>query len=91
MLIIISTQVVITNLTLDFYKANALENLSKDNNILVTKKEKGKGVVILNWQNYLEKIENIFSDEIKLTGLNVDWMKKMHSKTRRYNEYVFEN
>ena len=37
-----------------------LRNLSKDNSIVVTKPDKGRGVVILDKQNYLEKTEFIW-------------------------------
>ncbi|CAF3946846.1 unnamed protein product [Rotaria sp. Silwood1] len=47
-----------------------LLNLSKDPSILVTKPDKGRGVVILDRNDYIEKLENILSDNRKFKLLN---------------------
>ncbi len=38
-----------------FYNVSSLKNLIKDNNIVVTIPDKGRGVFILNKQDYLKK------------------------------------
>ncbi|CAF4999366.1 unnamed protein product [Rotaria sp. Silwood1] len=45
-------------------------NLSKDPSILITKPDKGRGVVILDRNDYIEKLENILSDNRKFKLLN---------------------
>ncbi|CAF3881483.1 unnamed protein product, partial [Rotaria sp. Silwood1] len=49
-----------------------LLNLSKDPSILITKPDKGRGVVILDRNDYIEKLENILSDNKKFKLLNED-------------------
>ena len=42
-----------------------LENLAKDENIIITRPDKGNGVVILNKGEYLEKMNDIIGDTTK--------------------------
>ncbi|CAF1487948.1 unnamed protein product, partial [Rotaria sordida] len=49
-----------------------LLNLSKDPSILITKPDKGPGVVILDHNDYIEKLENILSYNKKFKLLNED-------------------
>ena len=43
-----------------------LLNLSKDPSILITKPNKGRGIVILDRNDYIEKLEKILSEKKKL-------------------------
>ena len=49
-----------------------LRNLRKNKDILITKPDKGNGVVILGWKLYNKVIEEIISDTCKFEGLNED-------------------
>ena len=49
-----------------------LLNLSKDPSILITKPDKGRGVVILDRNDYIQKLEQILSDNTKFKLLNKD-------------------
>ncbi|CAF3304271.1 unnamed protein product [Rotaria sp. Silwood2] len=49
-----------------------LLKLSKDLSILITKPDKGRGVVILDRNDYIEKLEKILSDNKKFKLLNQD-------------------
>ncbi|CAF1227202.1 unnamed protein product [Rotaria sordida] len=49
-----------------------LLNLSKYPSVLITKPNKGRGVVILDRNDYTEKLENILSDNKKFKLLNED-------------------
>jgi hypothetical protein len=49
-----------------------LLNLSKDPSILITKPDKGRGVVILNRNDYIKKLEQILSDNTKFKLLDKD-------------------
>ena len=51
------------NIPRDQYKA--LVNLSKNKDIIITCPDKGSGVVILNKDEYLRKMEDILSDTTK--------------------------
>ena len=47
----------------------ALKNLRKDNSIIITKPDKGNGVVIVNKLDYLTKIKQLISDQTKFKKL----------------------
>jgi len=49
-----------------------LLNLSKDPSSLITKPDKGPRVVIVDGNDYIEKLENILSDNTKFKLLNED-------------------
>jgi len=49
-----------------------LLNLSKDSSILVTKPDKGRGVVVLDRNDYIGKLETILSDSTKFKLLDKD-------------------
>jgi len=52
--------------------ANVLQNLKDDDSIVITRPDKGKGIVILNKTDYCNKISNILADSSKFKLLNVD-------------------
>ncbi|XP_069976156.1 uncharacterized protein [Penaeus vannamei] len=47
-------------------------NLKSDEHIVVTKPDKGRGILFLNRTDYLDKISSILSDSSKFKVLNVD-------------------
>ena len=49
-----------------------LKNLKEDENIVITKPDKGRGVVILDMVDYNKKMHDILSDSSKCRVLNVD-------------------
>ncbi|CAF3407920.1 unnamed protein product [Rotaria sp. Silwood2] len=51
---------------------NVLSKLSKDSSILITKPDKGRGVVVLDRNEYISKLETILSDSSKFKLLNQD-------------------
>ena len=48
---------------------NALENLTKNKNLVIQKADKGNTVVIINKNDYKTKIQNILSDSTKFKKL----------------------
>ena len=50
----------IHNLTKEEY--NCILNLSKDESIIVVKPDKGNGVVLMNKEEYIEKMHDILND-----------------------------
>jgi hypothetical protein len=68
---------------------NTLKNLGKNESIIITKPDKGKGVVILNKADYIMKIDNILSDSTKFRkvedGLNnFKLVYKIEDKINRF-------
>ena len=49
-----------------------LANLAQDSSILITRPDKGRGVVVLDRSDYIEKLENILSDKTKFKLLEKD-------------------
>src|SRR5215469_18284728 len=55
---------------------NVIRSLKKDNSILITRPDKGKGVVILDRVDYITKLHNLLSDTSKYKHLpNTDILK----------------
>ena len=54
---------------------NTLNDLKNDSNIIITKPDKGNGVVILNIDDYNRKMDEILSDNSKFELLNDDPVK----------------
>ena len=52
-----------------------LKHLSEDDSIVIIKPDKGNGIVILNKNDYLSKIETILQDSTKFKRLTDDWFK----------------
>ena len=49
----------------------ALQNLSKDNDLIIQKSDKGNSVVIVQRQDYLEKMNDILSDQKKFSKVSL--------------------
>ena len=66
----------------------ALQELSKNTDIIITVPDKGSGVVILNKQDYVDKMENILSDTTKFKVSSnqdiYDVSRKIERKVRNY-------
>jgi len=56
----------------EYNEHKLLLNLSKDQSILITRPDKGRGVVVLDRQYYIEKLESILSDKTKFKLLDKD-------------------
>ena len=72
-----------------FFKKEDLDiikKLAKNNNIVICKPDKGKGIVILNKRDYVTKMEQILEDHSKFLEINDVPFKitnKMEDKTNR--------
>ena len=67
---------------------NTLEELIGNPNIVVTRPDKGQGVVILNKHDYIRKIREIIDDETKFTAVTEDPLQLMFSLTDRMNRFL---
>ena len=66
----------------------ALKNLSKNKNIIITIPDKGSGVIILNRVDYVNKMQDILSDTTKFKKASnqdiYDISRKMENRVRNY-------
>ena len=53
-------------------ETSALDNLSKNMDIIIIRPDKGNGVVILNRSDYIEKVEALLADASKFSKLDID-------------------
>ena len=44
-----------------------LQNLSKNKDLIIQKSDKGNSVVIVEWQGYINKMDNILTDQKRFT------------------------
>lgn len=51
---------------------NALQQLKKDNSLIITRTDKGNGVVLLNCSDYFDKINVVLDDVTIFTMSNLD-------------------
>ena len=65
-----------------------LVNLSKDENIVILKPDKGSGVVILNRSDYTRKMLSILDDANKFKVLNDDILKLITQKEDRLDRFL---
>ena len=63
---------------------HVLRNLRKNKDIVITKLDKGNGVVILDWKLYDNAIEQIISDTSKFEELNEDPTLKREALLQRF-------
>lgn len=54
-----------------------LKNLKKDKSIVITRPDKGKGIVILNKTDYINKTEELLKDTTKFKSLSGNWLKQI--------------
>ena len=67
-------------------KIKALKSLKQDESIIITKPDKGKGVVILDKKDYIDKVNVILTDTTKFVKLDIDpfsYILKLEDKLNR--------
>ena len=52
-----------------------IKDLRRDNNIIISKPDKGKGVVISNKEDYVRKMNYIINATNKFKKIDSDWLK----------------
>ncbi len=62
-----------------------LKKINKDKSIIITRPDKGNGVVILNKKDYIDKTESILNDKSKFKLVNGDWFKYIISLEDKLN------
>ena len=65
---------------------NVLSNLKQDNNIIIMRPDKGRGVVLMDRQDYKQKVYNILADATKFKHLDVDiasYIMKLEDRLNR--------
>ena len=70
-----------------------LKELSSDKSVVVTRPDKGSGVVILNRSDYVKKMELILNDSSKFTKTDTDMFKialKYEDKTNRFIDKIYK-
>ena len=73
---------------------NLLKKLSEQETIVITRPDKGKGTVILNKTDYVEKMNNILSDESKFCKVgepSFSTIFKVEDKINRFLKSLKEN
>ena len=68
-----------------------LKNLREDNSIVVTRPDKGRGVVLLNKADYVSKMETIINDQTKFVCLSTDRTIKLESELRKLLNNLLSN
>ena len=67
---------------------NALKELKNDKEIIVTKPDKGNGIVILDRTDYLNKMQSLINDPTNFKPLQVDLYKHILKLERRNNKLI---
>ena len=67
---------------------NVLDDLKKDKNIIVNKPDKGKGIVIMNKKDYVDKTNVILNDESKFKKINDNWFKVILRQEDKLNRLL---
>ena len=49
--------------------SQALKDLKQDTNVILSRPDKGRGIVIMDKQEYISKVEDILSDQTKFTAI----------------------
>ena len=70
------------------HKVTTLKNLRDDKSIVISKPDKGRGVVILNKVDYITKTEEILQDATKFRSLSEDWFKCVLRLEDRLNRFL---
>jgi len=65
-----------------------LKNLSSNPNLVVTKPDKGNGVVLQDRQSYLDKMHTILDDRSKFQLSSEEWIKLLFRQEDRVNRFV---
>ena len=67
-----------------------LKELSKNEHLVITKPDKGKGTVILDKQDYVQKIDTILSDGTKFENLGAPLANMIFKTEDKINRYLRE-
>ena len=70
-----------------------LKNLGFNKDLVITRPDKGNGVVILDNQNYLMRMQAALDDYTKFTKLKEDWKStvfKYQDKVSRFVDKIFK-
>lgn len=67
---------------------STLRNLSKDKTIVIMKPDKGNGIVIMNKEDYHNKMQDIISDTTKFKIINEDWFKVILRHEDKINRFL---
>ena len=70
---------------------SALNDLRNDPTIIITKPDKGNGVVIVDAKDYITKMSNIISDSSKFKKINEDPTKRRETKLQNYLSKLKKN
>ena len=65
-----------------------LLDLSKDENIIVTRPDKGNGVVLMNRDDYVSKMDVILNDRTKFEAIRDDILMKILNKEEKINRFL---
>lgn len=71
-----------------------INNLKKDKAIKFCRPDKGRGVAVLNGNDYVSKVKNILSDEFRFHQINIDPVKlslKLEDKLNRFMRKLHKN
>ena len=74
------------NLTKEEY--NCLLNLAKDKSIIIVKPDKGNGVVLMNKEEYVEKMLQILNDHQKFERVHDDVLLTILNKEEKINRFL---
>ena len=69
---------------------DVLKSLSKREELVISKPDKGKGTVILNKKDYIEKVERILADENKFRKIGVPDFPSIFKIEDRINRFLKE-
>ena len=53
------------------YEFIALRDFSKNKDLIIQKSDKGNSLVFVDWQDYIKKMDNVYSDQKKFTIVNM--------------------
>ena len=67
---------------------SALQSLSRDDSIVITRPDKGNGVVLMNKVDYKEKVKAVLVDTSKFQKVECNIFKKILAEEDRINRFV---
>ena len=67
-----------------------LKNVSTDPNIIILKRDKSNGVVVLNKEDYVYKMNPIIKDSSKFTRIGDDCFKRILKRDDQINIYLYK-
>jgi hypothetical protein len=67
---------------------SALKSLSRDDKIVITRPDKGNGVVLMDKSDYIDKVNLVLEDSSKFQRVEGDIFKKILSEEGKINRFV---